>query len=256
VALQFPYLTQGWFFIVNRLRKGFSSLLVHLLPPAAKACLRDFRTAWLLARMQPASRDWGFDRGQPIDRFYIEKFLQKHHEDIRGRVLEIGEPLYTTKFGGTRVTRSEVFDIIGDNQKVTIIGDLATGEGLPHEAFDCFIVTQTYPFIYDCRSAVQQSYRTLKIGGTLLGTVPGICQIDRASMKSFGDYWRFTDASIQRCFGDVFGQESVQVETYGNVLAASAFLHGLASRELRPSQLEYWDPEYQVTIGVRAVKLA
>jgi hypothetical protein len=75
-------------------------------------------------------------------------------------------------------------------------------------------------------------------------------------MNRWGDYWRFTDASARRLFGDVFGTENVIVETRGNVLAACAFLHGLANHELTKSELDYTDIDYQMLITVRAVKNA
>ena len=56
-----------------------------------------------LRRLKPISRLFGFDRGQPIDRYYIETFLQKNRSDIGGRVLEIGDPGYTLKFGGDQL---------------------------------------------------------------------------------------------------------------------------------------------------------
>jgi hypothetical protein len=46
----------------------------------------------------------------------------------------------------------------------------------------------------------------------------------------------------------------VQVKAYGNILATIAFLHGLASEELRPEELAYEDPNYELLITVRAVK--
>ena len=73
-------------------------------------------------------------------------------------------------------------------------------------------------------------------------------------MDRWGDYWRFTTASARRIFEEVFGPENVSVESYGNVLAANAFLHGLAQEELRPDELEFRDPDYELLITVRAVK--
>jgi hypothetical protein len=55
-------------------------------------------------------------------------------------------------------------------------------------------------------------------------------------------------------FGDVFGREDVEVTTYGNVLSASSFLYGLAAEELAPEQLAYEDPDFPVTVAIRAVK--
>src|ERR687895_460818 len=56
-----------------------------------------------LRRVTPISRNYGFDRGTPIDRHYIERFLTRHAGDVRGRVLEVGDDEYTRRFGGERV---------------------------------------------------------------------------------------------------------------------------------------------------------
>ena len=69
---------------------------------------------------------------------------------IKGRVLEIGESTYTTKFGSGVVTK-EVLHYTNDNPAATIIGDLAKIETLPEGEMDCFICTQTFNFIYDFR---------------------------------------------------------------------------------------------------------
>ena len=45
------------------------------------------------------------------------------------------------------------------------------------------------------------------------------------------------------------------VESHGNVLAASAFLYGLATSELTRVELDWRDPEYEVLIAVRAVRV-
>ena len=38
---------------------------------------------------KPVSDHWGWDRGTPVDRYYIEQFLAEHAADVRGRVLEV-----------------------------------------------------------------------------------------------------------------------------------------------------------------------
>ena len=207
-----------------------------------------------LRRLTPVSRLFGFDRGLPLDRHYIENFLELHRTDVAGRVLEVGDPGYTRRFGEGRVTRSDVLHAVAGNAEATLVGDLATGAGLPEGVFDCMILTQTLPCIYDVEAAVANSYVALAPDGVLLATVPGIGQISRYDMDRWGDYWRFTDASASRLFSRVFGAENVEVATYGNVLAACAFLQGLAADELRREELDWRDPDYQVTIGVRAVK--
>lgn len=189
-----------------------------------------------------------------IDRYYIEGFLQTFSADIRGRVLEIADDSYTKKFGGDRVSRSDVLHATGDNPQATLVGDLATGSGIPENAFDCLIVTQTLLVIYDVKAAIANCYRALKPGGVLLASFPGISQISRHDMNRWGDYWRFTDLSARRLFEEVFPAGDLQIETHGNVLAAVAFLHGLAADELKQNELDYVDADYQVSITVRAKK--
>jgi hypothetical protein len=187
-----------------------------------------------LRRLTPISRVFGLDRGQPICRYYIEAFLQRHSSDIHGRVLEVG--------------------VTADNPQATLVGDLATGQNIPREAFDCMILTQTFLFIYDMKAAVRNTYYALKPGGVLLATFPGISQISRYDMDRWGDYWRFTDASARHLFGDVFGAENITIETHGNVLVSCAYLHGLSVQELKQHELDYNDPDYQLLITVRAVR--
>jgi hypothetical protein len=204
--------------------------------------------------LQPVSRVFGFDRGQPIDRHYINAFLSLYSSDIKGRVLEIGDRHYTTTLRGSHVVQSDVLHAVQGNPDATLVGDLTTGTGIPASVFDCMILTQTLVFVYNVGDAVSQIRRALRPGGVALVTVPGISQISRYDMERWGDYWRFTDASARRMFGDVFGQENVAVATYGNVFAACSFLQGLAAHELKPHELDFHDPDYPVIIGVRAVR--
>lgn len=207
-----------------------------------------------LATIQPISQDFGFDRGLPIDRYYIENFLNHHAEDIKGHVLEIKEPLYINKFGKKNVTKSDILHVELGNPQATIVADLTNGDNLLSATFDCIILTQTLQFIYDVPTAIRTLYRILKPGGILLGTVSGISQISAEDMERWGQYWSFTNLSIQRLFDEVFDRDKVEIIAYGNVLSAIAFLHGLATEELEKSQLDYHDPNYQVVISIRAVK--
>jgi hypothetical protein len=73
-------------------------------------------------------------------------------------------------------------------------------------------------------------------------------------MDAWGDYWRFTSLSARRLFEEAFSGGAVEVEAFGNVLAATAFLYGLSSDELRPEERDHFDPDYEVLIAIRAVK--
>jgi SAM-dependent methyltransferase len=207
-----------------------------------------------LDRLGPVTRDWGSSRGQPVDRYYIESFLERRADDIRGRVLEIKDATYTRRFGGSRVERSDVLHPVEGNPDATIVGDLTTGEGIEENAFDCVICTQTLHLVYDVAGAIASLARILAPGGVALATVPGISQISRHDMDRWGDFWRFTSKSARRLFEERFPAGSVQVDAYGNVKAAAAFLYGLASRELGDAELKHHDPDYEVLLAVRAVK--
>ena len=207
----------------------------------------------VFGRLTPISRNWGFDRGLAIDRYYIEEFLASHASDIRGRVLEIEDGMYTRQFGGDAVTDRDVLHVTAGNPRATIVGDLADGGGIPSDRFDCALITQTLQLIYDVRAAVATLYRILKPGGVLLATVPGITRISHEEWAGSW-FWLFTSSSAKRLFGDIFGESNVDVQTYGNVLTAVSFLHGLAKEEMHPAELDYRDPDYQVIITVKAVK--
>jgi hypothetical protein len=201
----------------------------------------------------PVSDVFGFDRGTPIDRYFIDRFLQKNASHIRGRVLEIGEDTYTKKFGMPGVT-SEVLHFEKGNSKATIIGDLTRKETLPAGMIDCFICTQTFNFIYDFKQAIAGAHHVLKKDGVLLATLAGLCQISKYDMERWGDYWRFTTRSAEEVFGEVFGKDNISVAYHGNVLVATSLLHGLSAEELTAEELTTLDPVYQIIITVIAKK--
>ena len=203
---------------------------------------------------QPVSRVFGFDRGTPIYRYYIERFLDQNKSDIQGCVMEVGSASYTKRFGGSRVDKIDVLHATSGNPHATLVGDLATGSGIPDHAFDCIVLTQVLPFVFDIFGAVKTCHRALRPGGVVLATVPGISQISRYDMDRWGDFWRFTDLSARRLFEEAFGPENVTTETAGNVTVATQFLQGVALEELPAHELDAVDPDYQVIITIRARK--
>jgi SAM-dependent methyltransferase len=207
-----------------------------------------------LRRTSPIGNDFGNARGMEVDRYYIEKFLSQYSTDIQGHVLEIKNNIYTERFGGTRVTKSDVLHKVEGNPQATIIADLTKADHIPSNTFDTIIFTQTLQFIYDIKAATASLYRILKPGGVLLATVPGISHISRYDCEMWGDYWRFTFLSARLLFEEVFPAQSVTVTSYGNVLTAVSLLEGLACEDLRSEELEANDPDYEVLIAIRAVK--
>ena len=207
-----------------------------------------------LATTRPVSRSFGFERGEPVDRHYIDRFLERHAAAIRGRVLEISEDRYTTRFGGDAVEAVEVLHVEEGNPQATIVGDLTGAPHIPDASFDCVVCTQTLLLIWDVPAAIATIHRILKPGGTALVTVPGITRVCREEAESWGDWWRFTRQSAQRLHEEAFGPGGVEATSYGNVLAATAQLHGIAADELDPADLDVHDPDFEVLIGVVARK--
>jgi len=216
--------------------------------------LRVARPAWLgVRRAKPLSDAWGRDRGTPIDRYYIERFLEQHRDLVRGRVLEVMNADYTRRFGG-RVDESDVLDLDPDNTEATFVADLAAADDVPSDTFDCFILTQTLQYVYDVRAAVRHAHRVLRPGGSLLCTVPSVSRIGRKFADT--EYWRFTEASCSRLFREAFDGGDVEVRARGNVLTCMGFLTGIAREELSSRELESDDAYFPLLVTVRATKAA
>lgn len=243
-------------------------MLRSMLSPATRAWIgsvrRKYGLQWPrrgtvnfgdLRRTKPVSASFGMDRGKAIDRFYIEAFLRDNADCIAGRALELGDPYYINTFGGGKVTQPEVLHVVAGNPVATIVADLTDAPHIPDDSFDCIIFTQSIQMIYDFRAALGTLHRILKPGGTVLLTTAGIAKIGRRlGRDDWGEYWHFTSQSIEALAAECFPGARASVTTYGNVLAATAFLHGLAVEEMEPAELEYCDPDFEVIVAARITK--
>ena len=207
-----------------------------------------------LDRISPISKDWGFDRGTPVDRLYIERFLEAFSSDVQGRCLEVADNAYTKRFGGDRVTHSDVLHNTEGRRQATLVLDLTETANAPENQFDCIICTQTLHLIFDITAAIATLNKLLKPGGVLLLTAPAITQISRYDMDRHGDHWRFTSATLRRLFDAEGGWNEPALRSYGNVYAATAFLHGIAVEELDAGKLSHFDPDYEMLTGVRTTR--
>jgi SAM-dependent methyltransferase len=218
---------------VERLSKALRSIALRAMMPSS-----------------PISEEWGLDRGNAIDRFFIEAFLARHSADIRGRVLEVQSPRYTRLFGKSNVTKSDVLDLSPDNPQATIVADLTNAPHIEGEAFDCVIVTQTLQLIYDVSGAISTLHRMLSPNGVLLLTVPGITKKD----QFYTWYWSFFPAAVHSLLLAHFAPEDIRVESLGNLRTSMAFLTGLAQEDLNSSDFIGVDANYPVIVTARAVK--
>lgn len=231
-------------------------LVRRVFPPALRQWWRRGERVDMgdLRQLEPVSRVMGLDRGQPICRFYIERFMAEHETLVRGRVLEVADRAYTDRFGGDRVTESAVLHATTGNPEATIVGDLATGEGVPDGCFDAVIATQVLQCIFEVGPAVRTLHRILAPGGSAVVTVPAIAPVSRYDVERWGEFWHFSRQSVERLFCPVFGAENVQVTSYGNHVAAHAYLAGMAAGELSEEELLPCDPDYPVVICAVATR--
>ena len=236
--------------VVNRLLGRLPAEDAERLRHRLRRLSRPLRLA-TVGPTTPISTDFGYDRGTPIDRYYIEAFLGSQRRSIYGHVLEVKDSTYTDRFG-TAVVQRDVLDVDPLNPLATIVADLATADEIPDATFDCFILTQTLQFIYDTRAALAHAHRILRSGGALLATVPAVSPVVQADGMT--DYWRFTPASCTELFGEVFGRDAIRVIPHGNVLTAMAFIAGLAQEEMTPQELETEDARFSMIVAVHAVK--
>ena len=201
---------------------------------------------------RPLSAWSGFDRGLPIDRYYIERFLAQHKADIRGRVLEAGDDGYSRRFAGGPIDRQDVLNIDLGRPATTIAGDLADPGTLPEGAFDCVLLTQTLQYVFDVPAALANIRRSLRPGGVALLTFPGIAPISPDDWRDHF-YWRFTAPSVERLLAGAFDPGKVEVFPFGNMYAATAFLHAAAAQEVETKKLQPVMPDYAIVIAARAV---
>lgn len=205
-------------------------------------------------RLSPVSSIFGFDRGQAIDRYYIEAFLKENRSDITGRCLELGDPAYIENFGED-VTQADVLHYVEGNPQATIVGDLTNAPHIPDNTFDCIIFTQTIQMIYEPRAAFETLHRILKPGGVALITSAGIAKIGRRlGVDPWGEYWHFTAQSMQAMAEEFWQADGVRIHTYGNVMTACCFLQGLAAEELLPEHLDHQDEDFEVIVTARLRK--
>ena len=214
--------------------------------------LKPFWLYRLLRLKKPLSDCYGFDRGTPIDRYYIEGFLEQHRRLITGRCLEVLNANYIKKFG-QNVSDYDILDIDQSNKRATVFDDLRRLTNIADNSYDCIILTQVLQFIDRTDDAVRELWRILKPGGTVLASVPAISRIDvRSGIEA--DFWRFAPAGVRFLFGNIFEADRVTITALGNCQAGLGFWVGASVEEFSKKQLDYRDPNFPCVICIKATK--
>lgn len=200
-----------------------------------------------MRRLRPFSDRYGYDRGTPVDRYYIERFLSAHAGRIHGNVLEVKDARYTRRFG--HGVRAHVVDVDRDNPDADLHADLNIRGSLPAGFFDCVILTQVLQFLSP-ETALANLWASIAPGGVLLLTVPTLGRLDPHNHGT--DFWRWTPNGLAELLHRVGIRASVS--GYGNVLACVAALWGLAVEELSAEELDFADPRFPLVACAHAEK--
>ena len=120
------------------------------------------------------------------------------------------------------------------------------------ESYECFLLPNTLAHVMDLQPALENAYRILAPGGSMLATCPGFVPLIRDGK----DYWHMSADGWQEVFSRACPGSVLEVESHGNCLAAVAAMYGLALEELTLAELDYNDPRYPILVTVSCRKPA
>jgi hypothetical protein len=115
-------------------------------------------------------------------------------------VLEFYGNCYTRLLGGSGVTKSDVPNVEESNPKSTLVGDLATGDHLLKDAFDCIIMIQVLQHVYD-------------LHGLSLLCIPfsrrrAACHYVPGIPEKWPFYWSMSPRQSRACSTNVYAQRA------------------------------------------------
>ena len=192
----------------------------------------------------PHSRSFGFERGTPVGRYYVENFLRTNASHVHGRCLDFGDDRYRSFF--PLATSYEVVDVT-PKDGVDYVCDIHDATSMPQAAFDTIICLQVFEHLAWPEKAAESIAQLLKPGGTLLLTAPFINPVHYVPT----DYRRFTP----ECLTMILEQARLVVDEVtfgGNSLVGTGSLLGMVTQDFSNRELDLKDPVYPYNILVRA----
>jgi SAM-dependent methyltransferase len=234
----------------SAVRAGIKSAIGPRLTVLSRCLLRGLPISrWgNLRRVVPFSTSFGFERGTPVDRFYLHRFLNANQRHVTGHVLEVQVPSYTRAYGHA-IETSHTVDI-DPRFGATYTCDLADAPQIPSDAYDCFLLPNTLQHVADLSGVLRTTLRVVKPGGTILASVPMLLPL----IRDGADYWRLSPEGWRATLSREWAGSDIVVEAHGNCLSAAAAMYGLALEEFDDDELSVQDPRYPVLVTIACRK--
>ncbi|MBD2360453.1 methyltransferase domain-containing protein [Anabaena minutissima FACHB-250] len=222
--------------LVERLEK------IGLISPEVGALnWGDFR------KTNPICHVTGFTRGTPIDRYYLQKFVNKIKDQVVGNVLEVGGVAKDREFYQFDLASTYRIMNLESGSGIDLVGDVHDVSLIETESLDGVVIFNVLEHCYSPWIAVENIYKWLKPGGKCFCMVPNAQRLhDRP-----GDYWRPLPDGVNWLFRN-FSQR--QLSVYGNPLTVIASFHGVATEELTSEELDEFHADYPVSTCIVATK--
>jgi SAM-dependent methyltransferase len=195
----------------------------------------------------PICQAFGLTRGTPVDRYYLDKFIQEIQTQIAGNILEVGGTPKDKDFYQVNPGTSYRILNIEAGPGVDIVGDVHDASLIAPESLDSVIIFNVLEHCYAPWIAVENIYKWLKPGGKCFAMVPSAVRVHATPV----DYWR----PLPDAFSWVFKNYTQQkLYVYGNPITVIASYHGIAVEELTKAELDAFHPDYPVATCIVAEK--
>ena len=198
-------------------------------------------------RLWPFSHRFGFDRGAPVDRYYLQQFVRSIRPVVRGRCLEIGGSLKNNWLYRFDVDEFRTLELEQSRVADDLVGDAADRGVLDPESWDSILAFHVLEHCPNPFAVASNMCAWLRPNGHACIVVPCAQRVHNYP----GDYWRFMPDGLRVLFRDF---SEVNVSTYGNPLTVVSNYLALSHTELLAEDMDAVHPDYPVLACVVARK--
>ena len=200
-----------------------------------------------LKRRFPICHQFGFTRGTPVDRYYLDKFISEIRHQVVGSVLEIGGVLQNKEiYQLSLATEYQTLELVF-RPGVTVVGDAHDSTVIMPESVDTILLFNVLEHCHNPWVVVQNIHSWLRVGGKCFCLVPNAQKLHSGPK----DYWRPLPDGMKQLFQD-FSEYNLHI--YGNPLTVLASFMGVAAEELSTQDLDDFHPDYPVSTCIAALK--